>query len=219
MKTPRAIIKIFTELSREEIEALEAEQAADPGKRPLQHRLAKGTDHHGSLRPGLMRQQSRPARFSSANKAVDILHKIDEPTLLAVMEWSAALHSQPRAAQRRRRVKLIDLSTEHAPVFSSKGEMRKLVQGGGVSLNNEKVAESEPRSDRSRLFSTTKYLLAPARARRTPTTSDRRITRASVSPFTPDPWHPSRRGLFFLSLSFVNLSHKDYYKNNVSAHS
>ena len=38
-------------------------------------------------------------------------------------------------------VKLIDLSTEHAPVFSSKGEMRKLVQGGGVSLNKEKVAD------------------------------------------------------------------------------
>lgn len=37
-------------------------------------------------------------------------------------------------------VKAVDLLAEHAAVFASKGEMRKLVQGGGVSLNKEKLA-------------------------------------------------------------------------------
>ena len=36
-------------------------------------------------------------------------------------------------------IKAVDLFTEKAAVFASKGEMRKLVQGGGVSLNKEKL--------------------------------------------------------------------------------
>ena len=38
-------------------------------------------------------------------------------------------------------VKLADLITDMAPVFPSKGEMRKMVQGGGVSVNKEKVSD------------------------------------------------------------------------------
>ena len=34
----------------------------------------------------------------------------------------------------------VELLTQDAPVFASKGEMRKLVQGGGVSVNKEKLA-------------------------------------------------------------------------------
>jgi tyrosyl-tRNA synthetase len=37
-------------------------------------------------------------------------------------------------------IKAVDLCTDHAAVFASKGEMRKLAQGGGVSLNKEKLA-------------------------------------------------------------------------------
>ena len=37
-------------------------------------------------------------------------------------------------------VKAVDLFVDNAAVFASKGEMRKLVQGGGVSLNKEKLA-------------------------------------------------------------------------------
>lgn len=132
-------IKIFTELSREEIEALEAEQAADPGKRPLQHRLAKElTTMVHSAQDYETAVEASQILFS--NKAVDILHKIDEPTLLAVME-GVPRFTVSRDLLKGEGVKLIDLSTEHAPVFSSKGEMRKLVQGGGVSLNKEKVAD------------------------------------------------------------------------------
>ena len=37
-------------------------------------------------------------------------------------------------------VKAVDLTTDHAAIFASKGEMRKLVQGGGVSVNKEKLS-------------------------------------------------------------------------------
>ena len=37
-------------------------------------------------------------------------------------------------------VKAVDLTTDLAAIFASKGEMRKLVQGGGVSVNKEKLA-------------------------------------------------------------------------------
>jgi tyrosyl-tRNA synthetase len=37
-------------------------------------------------------------------------------------------------------IKAIDLFTDNAPIFASKGEMRKLAQGGGVSLNKEKLS-------------------------------------------------------------------------------
>ena len=90
----------------------------------------------------------RPADYEAAveasqilfsNKAGDILRKIDEPTLLAVME------GVPRAEVDRkdieRGIKLADLLTEKAPVFASKGEMRKMVQNGGVSINKEKVTD------------------------------------------------------------------------------
>ena len=39
--------------------------------------------------------------------------------------------------------KVIDLFTEHASVFPSKGELRKLIAGGGVSLNKEKLSDHE----------------------------------------------------------------------------
>ena len=37
-------------------------------------------------------------------------------------------------------IKAVDLCTEQAAIFPSKGEMRKLTQGGGVSINKEKLA-------------------------------------------------------------------------------
>lgn len=131
-------IKIFTELTQEEIEALVKEQAEDPGRRPLQKRLAKEiTTMVHSAEDYEAAVEASQILFS--NKAGDILRKIDEPTLLAVME------GVPRAEVDRKDIeggiKLADLLTEKAPVFASKGEMRKMVQNGGVSINKEKVAD------------------------------------------------------------------------------
>lgn len=51
----------------------------------------------------------------------------------------------PRYSVPRGRLGLpfIELCTEQAAVFPSKGECRKMVQGGGVSLNKEKVSDPQ----------------------------------------------------------------------------
>ena len=131
-------IKIFTSLTREEIEALVEEQAKDPGLRPLQKRLAKEiTTMVHSAEDYEMAVEASQILFS--NKAAETLRKIDESTLLAVMEGVPQFEVSRSLITEG--VKLADLLTDHAAVFPSKGEMRKMVQGGGVSINKEKISD------------------------------------------------------------------------------
>ncbi len=131
-------IKIFTSLTREEIAGLVEEQAKDPGLRPLQKRLAKEiTTMVHSAEDYEMAVEASQILFS--NKAGETLRKIDEATLLAVMEGVPQFDVPRQAIEEG--VKLADLLTDVAPVFPSKGEMRKMVQGGGVSINKEKVTD------------------------------------------------------------------------------
>ncbi len=131
-------IKIFTELTREEVAALVEEQAQNPGARPLQKRLAKEiTTMVHSAEDYEAAVEASQILFS--NHAGETLRKIDEATLLAVME-GVPQFEVPRSAINEG-VKLADLLTETAPVFPSKGEMRKMVQGGGVSINKEKISD------------------------------------------------------------------------------
>lgn len=132
-------IKIFTALTREEIEALVAEQSENPGLRPLQKRLAKEiTTMVHSAEDYEAAVEASQILFS--NHAGETLRKIDEATLLAVME-GVPQFEVPRSAINEG-VKLADLLTDIAPVFPSKGEMRKMVQGGGVSINKEKISDA-----------------------------------------------------------------------------
>lgn len=71
------------------------------------------------------------------NATSEALRKLDEDTLLAVFEGVPQFEVSRSALAEG--VKAVDLFADHAAVFASKGEMRKLVQGGGVSLNKEKL--------------------------------------------------------------------------------
>ena len=72
------------------------------------------------------------------NATSEALRKLDEDTLLAVFEGVPQFEiSRDVLAEG---VKAVDLFVDNAAVFASNGEMRKLVQGGGVSLNKEKLA-------------------------------------------------------------------------------
>ncbi|MBQ0068275.1 MAG: tyrosine--tRNA ligase [Bacteroidales bacterium] len=149
-------IKIFTDLTKEEIEKLEAEQAQDPGARPLQKRLAKEiTCMVHSEQDYEMAVEASQILFS--NKAADILHKIDEATLLSVFEGVPTFEVSREAIEAG--TPLIALLTENAAVFASKGEMRKLTQGGGVSINKEKLADPNTAVSTDMLLNG-KYLLA-----------------------------------------------------------
>ena len=148
-------IKIFTALSREEIEELVAEQAKDPGLRPLQKRLAKEiTIMVHSVEDYEAAVEASQILFS--NKASETLRKIDEDTLLAVFEGVPQF--EVAKADVEAGVKLVDLLTEKAAVFPSKGELRKLAQQGGLSINKEKVADVNTSVDASMLLND-KYIL------------------------------------------------------------
>ena len=149
-------IKIFTDLPQEEIQALEQEQERDPGLRPLQKRLAQEiTTMVHSAQDYEMAVEASQILFS--NKAKDILHRIDEDTLLSVFEGVPQFEVSREAINEG--VPAIVLLTDHAAVFPSKGEMRKMTQGGGVSINKEKIADQNTVIDSSFLLND-KYILA-----------------------------------------------------------
>ena len=132
-------IKIFTELTREEIDALVAEQAQDPGARPLQKRLAKEvtTMVHSAQE---YEAAGEASQILFSNKAAETLRKIDEDTLLAVFEGVPTFEVSRQDIEEG--IKLADLLVDRAAVFPSKGEMRKLAQQGGLSINKEKVSDA-----------------------------------------------------------------------------
>ena len=148
-------IKIFTALSKEEIADLEAEQAAAPHLRPLQKRLAKEvTIMVHSEEDCNAAVEASNILFGNATS--EALKKLDEDTLLAVFEGVPQFEvSMDEFATG---IKAVDLFTEKAAVFPSKGEMRKLVQSGGVSVNKEKLAAADEVVTSASLLNN-KYLL------------------------------------------------------------
>ena len=130
-------IKIFTAIGREEIEALIAEHAEAPHMRTLQKRLAKEVtimvhseaDYEAAV---------EASGILFGNNTHDALVKLDEDTLLAVFDGVPQF--KVSRAKIEAGVKAVDLFVEDSAVFPSKGEMRKMAQGGGVSLNKEKLA-------------------------------------------------------------------------------
>ena len=148
-------IKIFTALDQEEIAALIAEQEAAPHLRTLQKRLAK------EVTVMVHSQEDYEAAVEASNilfggATHEALLKLDEDTLLAVFE--GVPHFEVSRSELDAGVKAVDLCTEKAAIFSSKGEMRKLVQSGGVSINKEKLAAADAVIDSTALLDG-KYLL------------------------------------------------------------
>ena len=129
-------IKIFTSLDRETIEGLIAEHRQDPGRRVLQRRLAEEvTVMVHSAEDLQMAVEASNILFGKATK--ENLQKLDEATLLDV--FAGVPHFELTKDQLGQPA--VELFTrDEVKIFASKGEMRKLVQGGGVSLNKEKLA-------------------------------------------------------------------------------
>ena len=149
-------LKIFTALTKEEIEALVAEHQQDPGQRPMQKRLAKEVtvmvhsedDYNAAV---------EASQILFSNKADEILHNIDEKTLLEVFE-GVPTFSLPKA-DLEAGVPVLDLLATKTGVFASQGEARKMVQQGGVSINKKKVTDPNAVINADELLNG-KYLLA-----------------------------------------------------------
>ena len=130
-------IKIFTSLDRPTVEELVAQHRQDPGLRLLQKRLAEEVtvmvhsreDYEAAV-------EASSILFGKSTK--DSLVKLDEQTLLDVFA-GVPQFTFDRSLLEGEGVKAVDLTVEHTQCFASKSEMRKLTQGGGVSLNKEKL--------------------------------------------------------------------------------
>ncbi len=148
-------IKIFTLLTEEEVNALVAEQNEAPHLRPLQKRLAKEvTVMVHSEEDYVAAVEASGILFGSSTS--ETLKRLDEDTFLAVFEGVPQFEIAKSDIEAG--VKGIDLLTEKAPVFPSKGEMRKMIAGGGFSINKEKIEDVEFSMDKSFLLNN-KYIL------------------------------------------------------------
>ena len=128
-------IKIFTSLEKEVIDALIAEHQQDPGRRVLQKRLAEEVTEMVHSQADLdMAKEASNILFGKSTK--ESLLKLDEQTFLDVF------NGVPRfqLGKDQLGVPAVELFTrDDVKIFPSRGEMRKMVQGGGVSLNKEKL--------------------------------------------------------------------------------
>lgn len=148
-------LKIFTFLSKEEIEALVAEHTENPGARPLQKRLAKELtvmvhsqeDYEAAL-------QASQILFS--NHAGEALLNLDEKTLLDVFEGVPTFEVERSKIESG--IPLLDFLAVETKVLPSKGEARKMTQAGAVSINKEKVQDVNMAVDASMLLND-KYIL------------------------------------------------------------
>ena len=129
-------IKIFTNIEREECEALIAEHDAAPHLRLLQKRLAKDVtcmvhseeDYKASA-------EASSILFGGGSS--DELKQINEDMLLSVFEGVPQFRFKRELLSQN--IKASDFLTDNCPVFFSKSEARKMMQGGGVSINKERT--------------------------------------------------------------------------------
>ena len=131
-------IKIFTLLTKEEVEAAVADHQLDPGQRKLQKLLAKEVTIlvHGEAE---YENALSASKMLFGNSTSEELRKLDERTFLAVFSGVPTFDIKKEDLP----CNIIELLAVKTQVFPSKGECRKMIQGGGVSLNKDKVADIE----------------------------------------------------------------------------
>jgi tyrosyl-tRNA synthetase len=148
-------IKIFTLLSKDEVESLVKEHLEAPHLRLLQKCLAKEVT---------CMVHSEEA-YNTAVEASDILfgkgteeslRKLDEDTLLSIFEGVPQFNVSHEELEKG--INVIDLLAEKSEVFPSKGEARRTIAGGGVSINKVKLESADIQINDKQLISG-KYLL------------------------------------------------------------
>ncbi|MCF8224623.1 MAG: tyrosine--tRNA ligase [Bacteroidales bacterium] len=146
-------IRIFTMLSREDIEAMTAEHQEAPHLRLLQKKLAEEvTVMVHSEEDYKMAVEASKILFGKAT--AETLARIPEEMFLAVFE------GVPRFTIKADKMEadIMTLLTDDTGIFKSKGELRRLIQGGGLAINKEKIADPDLELTRGS-FINNKYLL------------------------------------------------------------
>lgn len=133
-------IKIFTLLSQKEVEELVARHAEAPHLRLLQKRLAEEVTVMVHSREDYdLAVEASQILFGQGT--AELLKKLDENTFLSVFD--GVPHFGIPSEELKQGIKVVDLLAEKAPVFPSKGELRRTIQGNGLSINKEKVSDPD----------------------------------------------------------------------------
>jgi tyrosyl-tRNA synthetase len=148
-------IKIFTILNQKEIEDIVSVHNKAPHERLLQKRLAEEVtvmvhsreDYDAAV---------EASQILFGKGTTESLKKMGESTFLSVFEGVPVFDVKSEILQNG--VTIADLFAEHSQVFASKGELRRLVQGGGLSLNKVKIENPDIVVGREMLLNN-KYLL------------------------------------------------------------
>ena len=148
-------VKIFTLIPFDEFETLVASHKEKPHERLLQKRLAKEvtTMVHGEDTYTFAVEASQ---ILFGKGVTDTLRKMDEDTLLSVLEGVPTFNIS--ADLLKQGINVIDLLADGSGVFPSKGEARRTISGGGVSINKEKVESVNSIINESALLNE-KYIL------------------------------------------------------------
>ncbi len=148
-------IKIFTLLDKEEIDTLIEQHRAEPHRRQLQQRLAKEVTV-------MVHSQEEYDKAVAASKILfgksttDELKALDEKTFLDVFQ-GVPVYNVDRS-KLDSGIQVQELLAEETEVFGSKGEVKRLVKGGGLSINKEKVQSIDTSVTSDALLSE-KYIL------------------------------------------------------------
>jgi len=148
-------IRIFTLLGRDEIEDLIAEHKQSPHDRILQKRLAEEMTVMVHSRDDL-ESAVEASQILFGKGTTESLQRMNEDTFLSVFEGVPVFDVNMSVLQEG--VTFTGLCTGHTKIFASKGELKRMTEGGGVSLNKEKIDDPEMKLGTQQLLNN-KYLL------------------------------------------------------------
>ena len=151
----KTYIRIFTLFTKEEIESLEQEHAKAPHLRTLQKALAKDitirvhseTDYNAAV---------EASEILFGKGTADSLKNLSEDDFLSVFEGVEQF--EINRTEMETGFPIIDFLTERTTIFPSKSEAKKMIQGGGVSVNKLKIDSLEFKISSEQLINN-KYLL------------------------------------------------------------
>lgn len=149
-------IKVFTFLSREEIIELIEQHKEAPHIRVLQKKLAEEiTVMVHSREDYEMAVEASQILFG--NGTAGQLRKLNESTFLSVFEGVPQFTVEK--AEIENGINVVDLLADKTPIFPSKGELRRTIQGNGLSINKEKISSPDLIIDNTFLINN-RYILA-----------------------------------------------------------
>jgi tyrosyl-tRNA synthetase len=133
-------VRIFTMFEKEQIEALETEQDAAPHLRALQKALAKDITVrvHGEAE---YEKAIKSSEFLFGNVGIEFLNELNDAEVIGLFEGVPNFSLSKNELEQG--INVVELLAAKTAVFASKGEAKKMIQGGGVAINKQKINTAE----------------------------------------------------------------------------